>query len=319
LHRLGDLGRGKKQQTNQERYLINRVKQARCDVVAIQELFGGSRAEAERNLEHFAAKLSDSSGRTFRGVTGSSNDPCIRNGFLFAVDAVSMINKWDLASAKLPRLSPADRRGFFSRGPVAALFEVIAKRRLAVGAPRRLFLFSFHLKSKSDGWKDKTKTQYEGLRMLQAEGLRNEALRLRDSVAEHAVVILLGDRNSEETGAASELLSGALLLTDFTQGGSCTLGPSLRAACGKRPLRERKFLGLFEEKQRRSGLLSSRQRQGSYFYRKSEQLIDEILVEEDYHRFFENQSGVPRAGFTGEFFHGSDHKLLWAAYGEDVG
>ena len=51
--------------------------------------------------------------------------------------------------------------------------------------------------------------------------------------------------------------------------------------------------------------------EGSYRYKGNPELIDEILVPSMDAWMYRSQQGAETIGFVGDFFVGSDHKLLW--------
>lgn len=308
-------------QERQLEYLVTRMKRAQCDIVALQELVGPSKDESQTIANQIAGALSKRVGAPYSAIVASSNDRVLRNGMLYRADALKVEKILELHREPLPRLQyqrgPA---GHYSRGPLAVLFSVTAD---TPERPQRYVMpVTMHFKSKSRGYKDPTGTEYEILRMQMAEGLRSSIqMHLREMPA-GTIPLLLGDRNSEHDSATAAVLEGALTLESFRQG-SCRVGKSARANCDDsvRPVErvQRPFVGLFSLRRN-----EQQSNEGTHRYRGKATLIDEILVRPGDLGLLRRTNGSLAIGLEGEFFKGSDHKLLWAelnieSIGESIG
>lgn len=283
-----------------EAALVERFLEARCDVIAVQEVLGRDEREGLSHLRVLAAQLGRQAQRKVQAYVGHSRDR-IRNGFLVVGDELQHVQVETLDDVGLPRLQPKGPPHYFRRPPLRLIAHLKSETKT------ELVLFNMHLKSKADGWKDASGTQFEALRMEMAEALRLQA---KDQVAASRIVMVLGDRNTSETAAAAMILEGVRELRDFQEGG-CSLDAELQPRCpASQGLRPPEFTALLHEANKRC---ASCPRLSSYRYRGNVSLLDEILV---------HRSALPRlvdgrdrlrVGTSGVFSRGSDHKLLWAA------
>ncbi len=291
-------------------HLARRISQAKCDIVAVQEVYGPSAVEAARNLrkleliveEHSAEEFG---GKKFKSFTGETLDRRIRNGFLVAEqDGLEVIEKFNFAKRPLPRDLLFSRLGYFSRGPFGLLFEVA----LPSGETQQILALSIHLKSKSGAFKDPTQTKFERLRVQMAQGVREIVSKELSQRFPEALVVIAGDLNSERSDAASKVLEGSRSLSEFSKG-QCRIDTELEASCSKQsempPKLTRLFAAELEAWPEQIG-------KGSYKYKGRHYLIDEIIVSPRAAPLFRESDGSYDLGFEGKFYRGSDHKLLWA-------
>lgn len=288
-----------------EDFLIARLLAARCDVVAVQEVHGASSGQAGVNLRRLAARLAEKSGRRFESFVGETLRQPIFNGFLVALDAVEVeavdsSYNWE----NLPKLQPLGPSRKFMRSPLGITLKVRGKNGKS---SRRIFLLNIHLKSKRDGWKDPTGSDYETSRMEMAEKAREIAVRKGELRGEEDLEIILGDRNSTAQSASAEILSGTLQLSDFFNK-YCRLFDREQVKCKQGARRAPQFVGLFAKKGEEE---TAFRYSGSFSYRQQLAFIDEILVETKHLWIFRNERKVLAAGLEGVFRKGSDHKLLW--------
>ncbi|MCB0358471.1 MAG: hypothetical protein KDD44_02515 [Bdellovibrionales bacterium] len=293
----------------QEEALVKRFMRARCDVIAVQEVGGASQGEARQRLSQLAKALHQMSGRSFDALVGDSMDEHIRNGFLVATDSVRVESSTSFAGQNLPKLrwnAPSRR---FSRGPLLIRIRVPGN---GPAGERQLSLFSIHLKSKANGWKDPTHSKFESFRMEMAEGIRELAAEEFRAGPSSRIVVVLGDINSDHHSATAAILAGQRTLEDFRAAGGCRLSSLLTPECPEevassatRPV----LVPLLGEIARREDGL---RRSASYRFRGRLEVIDEVFVHHaaDW-TARDDASGSPVAGVVGSFGKGSDHKLVW--------
>lgn len=294
-----------------EEDLLLRIVEAQCDILAVQEVYGESKEQAQEILDGFAAHLASRSGKLFKAYLGESFDPEIRNGFLVSSSAGRLDQVLSLLHENLPKLQPLGPSSSFIRAPLGIIIRPDWPRLGCSGAkrPDQLFIVNIHFKSKADSFKDPTGTKFETVRMEMAAGLLNIVRRYQKKLGRDAAIIVLGDRNSEQGSASTEVLSGERALEEFSRGGGCKLDdrlqPLCEAAAGQPPV----LVGLLA----RCSAASQKQCQGgSYYYKGEHQLIDEILVPPADLPLYTRDDGSVAAGFIGRFYKGSDHRLLWA-------
>ena len=276
-------------------FLAERVISASCDIVAVQEIYGLSSKEANKNIRSLASAVSKASPLGLKYVyhAATTNDKRLRNGYIFRGD-IGAVRISDLYRENVPsadRSSPSRR---FMRGPVALSVDVASTKR---SNPTKLYLVNYHLKSKADGWKDLSGLSYELNRVETAEAVRDIASRaLRQG---YDIVMFLGDRNSDTGSATDYVLSGIRSLDDFR--GMCSIDKKfLEANCGSYKGKEPDFIGVLANKSRSLY---------SYKYKNKQSLIDEIYINKNSLRF------VNDAGVVGEYLKGSDHLLTWVEVG----
>ena len=299
---LFNYGQGSKKKVRKQRnYLIQRILKAKCDVIAVQEVLGENKQKAQKHLERFAVALSAKTRKSFQALVGESFDKRIRNGFLLNQRKVKLLKQENYAGTYLPKLQVRGPAKKFSRGPFTVLIEV-------GGLMQPLYLINIHFKSKSKSHLDPTRTEYEITRMEMAEAVRKIAEK-----QSNAIVLILGDRNSDERSATAMILRGERELRDFSSSGECRLSKYKKPVCSG-SLRDRDFVGLFALRKRR---FAKEYPNASYRYKKRWYLYDEILVPEKELFMFERGNGRLAIGFEGQIYRGSDHKLLWVMFNVD--
>jgi hypothetical protein len=288
--------------------LVQRMLEARCDIIAVQEIYGEGPAQAHRSLQRLHAALVTASGRHFTSVLGSSINDVLQNGFLVADDSAIVRRSESLHEMYLPKLSPLGPPQRFLRGPLAVWLDISAKHGSTFHSA---LLVDIHFKSKTTGWKDPSGLQFEPLRMEMAEQVRNFTEQQRAKLGSDVFVMILGDKNAEEQSASTRLLSGELQLVDF-QTARCRVLADLEPKCSTDPQRPAQFVALFAARLRLDSRLA---KQGSFLYRGHASLIDDMFVPVSQLQSSGTEAANSKLGFVGQFYRGSDHKLLWAEIG----
>jgi len=293
---------GNKKSMTQENFLVQRFIDAQCNLVAVQEVFGETKEQAQGNLNHIAVQLSSKARKKFTALVGETNDKTLRNGFIVDTTSLEILSQESFNKRPLRSLDPLSPPGHFSRGPFGVTIKL--KHRNSSMSPKTLFALSFHLKSKANAYKDPTGYSFEPLRMEMAETLRRlaeeELKRNPDSI-----VAILGDMNSPPKSASSEILRGELTLADFRKG-KCKLNSLLEATCDRKRNRRAKFKGLIYNKTKRKQLCGDAT--GTYKYRGKIELIDDITVPTSQLKIYTPPS------LLGDFNKGSDHLLVRATF-----
>lgn len=302
LHRLGDKGKSlnSKQFTRQRNYLGRRVKETGCDIVALQELVGNKK-KSQKILTSLIDSI-DLDSKNFEFLIADSNDSWNRNAFIYNSRKFELIGHKSWNKQSLPKLDIRSSPWSHTRGP----FSLVLKSKTA-NAPH-LVLVNYHLKSKASSWKDPTGTSYELARVLASAGIR-EILN-KESRSEQGgsfIKILLGDRNSNVSGGASEILSGRLKLKDFSKEGSCRISPEGTALCPPDKYRRPNMLPLIQK-------VSSETSKDNFTYKmgKRGDILDEIYLDVIEEPRVRDKSGKLLVGVMGEYRKGSDHLMPWA-------
>ncbi|MBL7662258.1 hypothetical protein JNK13_05845 [bacterium] len=283
--------------------LVERMTTAQCDVIGVQEVGSPSYRLALKNLEALASQLQKTSGDSYKAVVAESIRSPITVGFLVREKAATITGTIDYSKQVLPKLSVLGKPHTGNRGPLLLRLKVPGKNQKP---SRPVSLITIHFKSRHDGFKDRSGTNFETLRMEMAEGVRQLAENEVKNLDSSGIVLILGDRNSEEDSAAAQILTGKLLLSDFQSPQHCLLTRDQDANCNPRIDRTPKFVPIFAEKKKRisgSGF-------GSIRYNGRVTLIDEILIEAADRDLFTGQDRQLSGDFIGIFGKGSDHKLL---------
>lgn len=285
----------------QKKFLITRMKDAACDVVALQELMGGGQTEALEVAVELADALGKRSGRKYRAFAGRSKNKYSTNGFLVAEDAGTVEDVQSHWRQRLPKLQPRGPSATFTRGPLS----IVLKRP----SGSKVVLVSFHFKSRHQSWKDHTRTDFESIRMQEAAGLRSIIRSLRREYGREVEVIALGDRNSGADSAAADILRGSRMLSDFDSPRKCRLSPEETAECDALPEKPSDLVDLFALRQTEH---PRKYTKGSFRYRGKESVFDDIHVTPGLLSRVRRADGTLAIGFRGQFLKGSDHKLVWA-------
>lgn len=281
--------------------LATRFVEAQCEIIAVQEIFGERRADAEHQLGELVRVLTKRTGRGYLFYLGSAPFDVIRNGFIVPKDTHIQPRFTDYQELDLPRLERRGAARSWSRSPVSLTVKLKGE-----SGERSVFLLNYHLKSKSHGFKDPTRTEFEVTRMEQAAWVHQLALNELSKLGGRAIGILLGDRNSDSGSASAQIIAGELTLTDFRDGGGCRLERSARVECNQGSARSSSFVPLLSLSERETGRELS-----TYAYRGSRQILDEILIEREELSLSRDGAGRLAVGVVGDFKDGSDHLLAW--------
>ncbi len=302
LFRLGDRGLESTFYKEQIAYLVERIVEARCSVVALQEVAGNNKQSREILSRLTELLNSNFSGAKFNFLIGDSNDKYIRNAYIYNSSAVKLLSKKSLYHDSLPRLSFRSAPWSYVRGPLIAEFSL-----QEVGNQKKLVLINYHLKSKSRGYKDKTGLDFELSRVISAAGIREEIDAFMKSQSQDYVEILLGDRNADSESATASIFSGILDLDDFRGSQPCEIERSGEASCEMDHYTKASFIEVLASKN-----LQESTKLYTHQYRGRGSILDEIYVSaEDFSRIESSDNKQIKAGVVGEFKKGSDHLLSW--------
>jgi len=294
LERVGKLPFGRKKDSvkKQTSYLVERFLEAKCDVIAVQEVYGKTKNEALESLDDLKEALEEADDAKYISLVGESQFDEIRNGFLLNEASAKILYSGSTPDGALPKLNPLQRSRSATRRPFALLLDVASTKK-------DLLLVNIHLKSKVGGFKDSSGLDFETLRMESSEQTREFALELAKESKKNQdlVSVILGDRNSRPKSATDLILQGRLRLADFQAG--CSVTSDLEPGCApSKPV-------VFEP------TFAPRTTRGSSKFRGQEELIDEIYLNASYLEQLRASRKNLEYGLTGEFFKGSDHKLVW--------
>ena len=301
LFRYGSKKR-QKGSKKQLQFLADRILDAKCDLVGVQEVYGKTERTAEQNLAKLVSLLEKRSGNRYRQYLGRTHDSYIRNGFIMRAEVGTVLDVQHYFRTPLPRLrknrGPAGR---YARGPLALLVQ------LSGPSKQKLYVTTLHFKSMSNAYKDTSKTSFEGLRLQMAQGLREQVFEEVQAAGKDVVPVILGDRNSPQGSASAEVLEGRRRLSEF-RSAACRIGDSFEAVCRNRKKQDPLLVGLFSYRREN---WPGRYRGGSHKYKGRQELFDEILLRPQDLPLATREDGTLAVGFAGKFFKGSDHKLLW--------
>ncbi len=291
-----------------QKALVRRMQEARCDSVALQEVMGKNRREAEESAESLASALSQATGRQYDAVVGETNDDFIRVGFLTDKKSLPLEKVIPFRDDELPKLSQFQRPRFFARLPL----QVNLRAQLTNGSGRPVRLVTYHLKSKSGSMKDPAGLMWETVRMESAEKLRS-LIEKNDKEAFQPggpLLFVLGDRNNDEDSATAEIMDGKLRLSSFqSPDPPCMVGKAAKVLCrdgyaGFSPV----LFSLFENDPDTKDL------PGTHRYRKTTSWLDDISAPEatlEYALEDPSREGDYDSGIITSYPEASDHALLY--------
>lgn len=287
--------------------LIKRFVKAKCDIVAVQELLGSTEIQAKEGLASLAKLYQKRTNREYEVYVGGSNDKISRVGFLVAKDVGGFENLTSYYQVELPKISEEQKPRFFSRGPL--------ELRLSIRSPenkqaRDLILVTFHFKSKSYAEEDPAALEWETYRMEMAEAIRRvvEKRHKREIEDGSALIMLLGDRNSNFDVASARLLTGMLRLEQFQGQAPCRLSKRGVPLCKPGMMQPETFFSvLLGDKQ-------TRLTAGTYRYENTYSWIDDILMPVSSLPFAYAEPGSEGdydSGVIRDFPEASDHALTY--------
>ncbi len=290
-----------------ESALIARFLTAGCDVIALQELIAENEEAGEIVLKKFADQLRFKSGRFFQPVVGPSNDRLLRNAFLFAQDRAELLHSTSYYRVELPRISPAQKPRYFSRGPLEIQLNVKGKD----DAPAKVVsLVDFHFKSKAGSKTDATGLEWETYRMEMSEALRRvvENRYARAFASGETILLLLGDRNSNFDSASAKILDGSLPLKLFQDEAPCRLSKRGVPLCQAETMLPQRLFSVL------TGDSKTRLQPGTLQYKNVYSWIDDILMPAESLPFAwreANSEGHYQSGIVYRPTAASDHALVY--------
>lgn len=301
IFRLGDRGVDSRDFDSQAEALVRRIKNVRCEVVALQEI-PGNMEQSKRVIEKFVRMLDSSIGSkvSYKEILAQSNDSYIRNGLLYNELLFKVHNVTNMYHDSLPRLSSNSAPWSYARGPL------MVELRLTDSNQKGLVLINYHQKSKSKGFKDKTGLDFELFRLASAGGIRERIDDFMKSNSESYVEVLLGDRNSETDSASALVLSGELDMEDFRGSKSCEILPNGAPDCERYHFSKPTFVPVLASKNK-----DESNQLATHRYRSNLSILDEIYISSEDSDRVKADNGRIRAGTEGEFGEGSDHLLSW--------
>lgn len=299
---------GTEELTEKIRSLASRIRAAKCDVIAMQELLGSEERAAE-GLKALTAELRQNSGRIFTAEVAPSNDKFSRNGFLIADDRAQVLSKLSFRKVELPKLTEKQKPRLFIRGP----FEIqLAVKPRGDSQPKSVSLVTFHFKSKRGAAGDPAALAYETYRMEMAEGLRRiVANRHPDAfTGGERILVVLGDRNSHFDAASARILEGQLSLKHFQEGGPCRLNKRGVPLCQPGVGTSAKLFSVLTSDPQTKTLPGTFRMNSEYSW------LDEILLPQESLRFAwtrPSSEGDFASGTVSSYPEASDHSMAFVA------
>lgn len=299
---------GSEELTEKIRAIASRIRAAKCDVVAMQEVLG-TEERAAVALKALTDEIRQSSGRFFSAEVAPSNDKFSRNGFLIADDRAQVVSKLSFRKVELPKLTEKQKPRLFIRGP----YELqLAVKPRGDSLPKTVTLVVFHFKSKRGAAGDPAGLAYETYRMEMAEGLRRiVANRHKDAFTSgERILILLGDRNSHFDSASARILEGQLSLKHFQEGGPCRLSKRGVPLCQPGAATPAKLFSVLTSDPQTKNLPGTFRMNSEYSW------LDEILMPQESLRFAwvrPGSEGDYASGTVSSYPEASDHSMAFVA------
>ena len=286
--------------------LVKRFSYNKCDVIAFQELLGRDN-NAKESIKSLGTLLANTTGRTYNYYLSRSNDKSARLGFFVAKDRAEVLDTVSYYRVELPKLIKNEKPRFFTRGPFEIQLKVKARGK---DEYKKINIITFHFKSKSGSNKDASKTEWEILRMQQAEALRSIVEnRYKNSLNDgEQILILLGDRNANYDSASSQILKGSHTLDMFSGKAPCRLSKRGVPLCQTGIARPPMFVSVLTDDPETSKL------HGTFIYQNIYSWLDDILVAVPSLPFtWENYAieGNYDSGISDVYPDASDHSLSY--------
>ncbi|MCB0353262.1 MAG: hypothetical protein KDD64_07050 [Bdellovibrionales bacterium] len=202
--------------------LVKRFLIAKCDAIAVQEVLGGNLEKARAALGILVDQLRSRTNRTYEVLIGPSNDKKSHVGYIIDGRKAQVLSTLSFSRVELPKIAPDEKPRLFARGPFEVQLSIGSRHGLK---PKRVILVNFHFKSKVYNSGDPTELEWETYRMEMAEAVRRVVLSRHKRSFEFgdALLLVLGDRNSNFDVASAKLLEGGLTLADFQGSAPCRL------------------------------------------------------------------------------------------------
>ena len=233
------LKKSKSQLELQELALAKRIIDARCELVAVQEVISRTPKEAEETLQILSDRIFKLTKKRFGVISGKSNDPLAKLGYLYRKDLFKINFSKSYSYYLLPHITKHDKNRYFSRGPLRIDIDYLPSNT-------KLSIFTFHFKSVASYHSyDSSGYRYEYDRIQMAQGLFDIASEVSRSRPDN-IIVLLGDRNSSGDSASGQVLSGEINLNYFTQK-VCQLSESSMAYCPKSAIEKSTFFSLINK------------------------------------------------------------------------
>jgi hypothetical protein len=299
-----------------EELLVRRIKDAGCQVLAVQEIVGSSWKRGHAGLNRLKAAVERATGKKFTSVLGGANPGDVRCGFLISEDGIKLERAVSYAGGLLPKVLSTHRLERLSRGPLVVQLS---------WRDQQISIVNIHFKSKYGGGRDPSRLQFELLRMQMAQHLRGlaEGHFLPELLGIDHWFIVVGDRNSRRGSASDSIIRGELSLVDFRRGGDgyhnhnskendfgvfsagCIVDRAGEAVCPEKPPGQIiRFDSVLE-----GGFVRGKPR-GSFKYRSSFEWIDDILINRWRLSQAITRGETPRGGVIWEPEGASDHAMI---------
>lgn len=287
--------------------IAKRINQAKCDVIAVQEVFAKNEIESQQVLEYLAKEINKKNGRFYEIATGPSNDKYLRLGFLVAKDRAKIENTTSYWKVELPKLSPNEKPKLFSRSPLEIQISVNGKEG---SVAKSVVLVNFHLKSKHGAAGDPAQLEWEGQRMQMAEAIRVivQNRHARSFASSENILLLMGDRNSNFDAASAEILNGKLSLNRFQGEAICRLSKRGVPLCKRNAYIPQKLFSVLTEDPQTKNI------KGTFVYKKVYSWLDEIIMPAEsliYAWDSSTSTGDYNSGVIWEHPEASDHAMVW--------
>ncbi|MCS6961759.1 MAG: hypothetical protein NZT61_04570 [Deltaproteobacteria bacterium] len=303
LHNFGQ-EKGPITQNLRATLLGERIKNGKCDIVALQEVTAKRTDYARKTCKVLTDKLKELTYADWDCVVGDTEDGPHRLAFIWKVRNINLVEAFSYKNLDVPKLSKIDASSHFNRIPLEAIFRIKFSE-----VSRYVAAINIHLKSKAGAEKDPTGLKWEIVRMEQAEAIRKQALDRLISRKEKMPVLILGDRNSDYRSPTAKILAGELHLADFAGNAPCRISKSLVPVCLKEIPRNPIFASPITLDKANLSV------GGTFRYRKKLQFLDDILIDVNHLGLVQKSHFSLKefdAGIIFEPLEASDHALLWA-------
>lgn len=217
------------------RSIVKAVKEAACDLIAIQNILGKEDSDAMQSTrEILGFKPEDQAG--WEIILGSVNREVSRNAIVYR-SKYNPVTTEKFSASRLTSFG-SFKLDQFGIPPVRAEFEI---PQVGSGEVRKVSLTSFTLKNSVGFSSDET----EAKRIQLAEFLRGQTSAIKRSESEsETIVVFTGNRAGPADSVGSQIIEGRYKLADFLSNGACSFESDGTVKCLPEKIRPKEFFGI---------------------------------------------------------------------------
>lgn len=221
--------------TVMRRTIIKAIREAGCDLIAVQNILGKDDADAlQSSQEILGYKTEERAG--WKTILGAVNREVSRNAILYR-DKLKLVATEKFTGSRLTSFG-SFRLDQLGVPPLRAVFEV---RRAGSDETRNVSVTSFTLKNSVNFSSDETEVR----RIQLAEFIRTQTASIKRAESEaETIVILAGNRAGSADSVGTQILEGRYKLADFLSDGACSFNADGTISCLREKMRPKELFGV---------------------------------------------------------------------------